>query len=44
MHTPGSWHLTTAKRILRYLCNTLDHNLLLQASLASKLVVYTNAD
>jgi hypothetical protein len=43
MHTPWEPHLTIAKRILRYLYGTHDYGLL-QPSLTSDLVVYTDAD
>jgi hypothetical protein len=44
MHTPWEPNLTALKRILRYLCGTLDYGLLLRSSLTSELVVYTDAD
>jgi hypothetical protein len=44
MHISREPHLTTAKQILRYLCVTLDHSLLLRPSPTSELVVYTDAD
>jgi hypothetical protein len=44
MHTPREPHLTALKRILRYLCGSLDYGLLLRPSPASELVVYTDAD
>jgi hypothetical protein len=44
MHTPQEPHLTTLKRILRYLRGSLDYGLLLRPSSMSKLVVYTDAD
>jgi hypothetical protein len=44
MHTPREPHLTALKRILRYLCGSLDYGLLLRPSLTSELVVYTDAD
>jgi hypothetical protein len=43
MHTPREPHLTVAKRILRYLCGTLDYDLL-QPSPTYELIVYTNVD
>jgi hypothetical protein len=43
-HTPREPHLTALKRIMRYLCGSLDYSLLLQPSLTSELVVYTDAD
>jgi hypothetical protein len=39
MHTPWEPHLSDAKRILRYLCGTLDYVLLLWPSPTSKLAV-----
>jgi hypothetical protein len=44
MHTPQEPHLTTLKRILRYLCGSIDYGLLLRPSPTSELVVYTDAD
>jgi hypothetical protein len=44
MHTPHEPNLTALKRILRYLCGTLDYGLLLRSSSTSELVVYTDAD
>ena len=44
MHTPREPHLTALKRILRYLCGSLDYGLLLRPSPTSELVVYTDAD
>jgi hypothetical protein len=44
MHTPREPHLTTLKRILRYLRGSLDYGLLLRPSPTSDLVVYTDAD
>jgi hypothetical protein len=44
MHDPREPHLTTAKRILRYLQGTLDLGLLLRRPSTSDLVVYTDAD
>jgi hypothetical protein len=43
MDTPREPHLTAAKRILRYLYDTLDYGLLRPSS-HSELVVYTDAD
>jgi hypothetical protein len=43
-HNPHESHLTTAKRILRYLQGTFDHGLLLCRASTSDLVVYTDAD
>jgi hypothetical protein len=42
MHDPHEPHLTTAKRIIRYLQGTLDHGLLLHRTSTSELVVYTD--
>jgi hypothetical protein len=44
LHARPEPHLTAAKRILRYLQGTLDHNLLLHRASTSDLVVYTDAD
>jgi hypothetical protein len=44
MHDPREPHLTTIKRILRYLQGTLDYGLLLCRSSCSDLVGYTDAD
>jgi hypothetical protein len=46
MHTPRKPHLTALKRILRYLCDSLDYDLLLRPSPSptSELVVYTDVD
>jgi hypothetical protein len=40
MNTPRKPHLTALKRILRYLCGSLDYGLLLRPPLTSELVVY----
>jgi hypothetical protein len=44
MHNPREPHLTSLKRILRYLRVSLDYGLLLRPSPTSELVVYTDAD
>jgi hypothetical protein len=44
MHDPREPHLTTTKRILRYLRRTPDFGLLLRHSSSSDLVAYTDAD
>jgi hypothetical protein len=44
MYDPREPHLTTMKRILRYLQGTPDYGLLLRRSSSSDLVVYTDAD
>ena len=44
MHAPRDSHLSTVKRILRYLRGTSHHSLLLRPSSLSELVVYTDAD
>jgi hypothetical protein len=44
VHDPQEPHLTTMKRIIRYLQGTQDYGLLLRRSSSSDLVVYTNAD
>ncbi|GKB36107.1 ribonuclease H-like domain-containing protein, partial [Tanacetum coccineum] len=44
MHDPQGPHLLALKRILRYICGTLDHGLQLHASLMTQLVAYTDAD
>jgi hypothetical protein len=43
MHAPGSPHLSAVKRILCYLQGTISHGLL-QLTVASELIVYTDAD
>jgi hypothetical protein len=44
MHDPHEPHLTTAKRILRYLQGSLDLSFLLRRVSTSDLVVYIDAD
>jgi hypothetical protein len=44
MHTPREPHLTALKRILLYLCGSLDYGFLLRPSPTSELVVYNDAD
>jgi hypothetical protein len=44
MHDPRMPHLTALKRLLRYLCGTVDYGLLLHRSSSTELVVYTDAD
>jgi hypothetical protein len=44
MHDPRESHLTTVKRILRYLQGTLDHGLLLHRASTLDLIVYTDAE
>ncbi|WVZ61433.1 hypothetical protein U9M48_011303 [Paspalum notatum var. saurae] len=44
MHDPREPHLTALKRLLHYLCGTIDHGLLLHRSSSTELVVYTDAD
>lgn len=44
MHTPREPHITVVKRIIRYLCDTINHGLLLRSSPASELIVYTDVD
>jgi hypothetical protein len=45
MHDPREPHLTTLKRLLRYLCGTVDYGLLLhRCSSSTEMVVYTDAD
>jgi hypothetical protein len=44
MHDPREPHLTALKRLLRYLCGTVDYGLLLHRSSSVELVVYTDAD
>jgi hypothetical protein len=43
MHTTREPHLTALKRILRYLHDSIDYDLL-RPSPTSELMVYTNAD
>jgi hypothetical protein len=44
MHDPREPHLTAMKRVLRYLCGTIDFGLLLHRSSTTELRVYTDAD
>jgi hypothetical protein len=44
MHDPQEPHLTTMKRILRYLQGMPDYGLLLRRSSSSDLIIYTDAD
>jgi hypothetical protein len=44
MHDPHEPHLTSAKRILRFLQGTLDHDLLLRRASTSNLILYTDTD
>lgn len=44
MHDPRLPHLAVVKRILRYLCGTLDYGLLLSRTSTAELVVYSDAD
>jgi hypothetical protein len=44
MHDPREPHLTTMKRVLGYLCGTIDFGLLLRCSSTMELRVYTDAD
>jgi hypothetical protein len=44
MHDPREPHLTTMKRILRYLRGTSDFCLLLRRSSSSNLVIYIDVD
>ncbi|GJU89057.1 ribonuclease H-like domain-containing protein [Tanacetum coccineum] len=44
MHDPREPHLFSLKRILRYVCGTLDHGLQLHVSSMTQLVAYTDAD
>jgi hypothetical protein len=44
MHGPHEPHLTAAKRILRYLQDTLDHGLLFHCASTSDIIVYTDVD
>jgi hypothetical protein len=44
MYSPREPHLASLKRILRYICGTLDLGLLLRPSTTTDLVVYTDAD
>jgi hypothetical protein len=45
MHDPREPHLTALKRILHYLCSTIDFGLLLhRRSSSTELVVYTDVD
>ncbi|GKA38636.1 ribonuclease H-like domain-containing protein, partial [Tanacetum coccineum] len=44
MHDPREPHLAALKRILRYVCGTIDHVLHLHVSSTSHLTAYTDAD
>jgi hypothetical protein len=44
MHDPRESHLTALKRLLRYLCGTVDYGLLPHRSSSTELVVYAYAD
>ena len=44
MHDPREPHLAAVKRILRYLCGTVDYGLRLHRAPVSDLVVYSDAD
>ncbi|GJT37824.1 ribonuclease H-like domain-containing protein [Tanacetum coccineum] len=44
MHDPREPHLSAMKRILRYVCGTLDHRLHLYISPTSQLIAYSDAD
>nr|GEW60578.1 ribonuclease H-like domain-containing protein [Tanacetum cinerariifolium] len=44
MHDPREPHLAALKRVLRYICGTLDHGLQLHVSSTSQLNAYTYAD
>ncbi|GKC17918.1 ribonuclease H-like domain-containing protein, partial [Tanacetum coccineum] len=44
MHDPHDPHFTALKRILRYVCGTIDHGLQLHVSSTSQLIAYTYVD
>nr|GEZ59172.1 ribonuclease H-like domain-containing protein [Tanacetum cinerariifolium] len=44
MHDPRDPHFTDLKRILCYVCGTLDHGLQLHVSFTSQLTTFTDAD
>ncbi|GKB07838.1 ribonuclease H-like domain-containing protein [Tanacetum coccineum] len=44
MHDPRDPHFHALKRILRYVCGTIDHGLQLHVSSTSQLTAFTNAD
>jgi hypothetical protein len=44
MHDPHEPHLNAVKRILRYLCDTIDYGLQLHRSSPTSLTAYTDAD
>ena len=44
MHDPRESHLTALKRLLRYVCGTVDLSLVLHRSSSAELVVYIDAD
>jgi len=44
MHDSREPHLSAVKRVIQYLCGTLNYGLLLHRGTTSELTVYTNAD
>ncbi|GJZ23903.1 ribonuclease H-like domain-containing protein, partial [Tanacetum coccineum] len=44
MHDPRDPHFTALKRILRYVCGTINHGLQLHVSSTTQLTTYTDAD
>ena len=44
MHDPRESYLAALKRLLRYVCGTVDLGLVLHRSSSAELVVYTDAD
>src|SRR4051812_4006128 len=44
MHAPRDAHWTAVKRILRYICGTMDLSLSLHASPSTDIVAYSDAD
>lgn len=44
MHSPMEYHMSVAKRIIRYLKTTLDHGLLISASSSLYLKAYSDTD
>nr|GFB14093.1 ribonuclease H-like domain-containing protein [Tanacetum cinerariifolium] len=44
MHDPREPHLAALKRVIRYVCGTLNFRLQLYASMTGSFIAYTNAD
>jgi hypothetical protein len=44
MHDPRELHLAALKRLLHYVCGTVDFSVVLHRSSSAELVSYTDAD